>query len=126
MGVYSPSIPCALVFPADNGDGSCVAKGRVILDWGLCYVDPGCASVTTYGRPGPEIKQWSRCLRPERHPLHECDWLPAIGYQRNREIDGVGVRRQYGLARRSAVPSLDDPSLNNAARRIRIGEDPIT
>ena len=36
------------------------------------------------------------------------DWLPAIGYQRNRELDGAGVRRQYGLARRPAVPSLDD------------------
>jgi len=55
------------------------------------------------------------------------DWLPAIGYQRNRELDGVGVRRQYGLARRPAVPSLDDPSLDqNAARRIRVGGDPIT
>ena len=36
------------------------------------------------------------------------DWLPAIGYQRNRELDGAAVRRQYGLARRPAVPSLDD------------------
>ena len=50
------------------------------------------------------------------------DWLPAIGYQRNRELDGVGVRRQYGLARRPAVPSLDDAE----ARRIRVGGDPIT
>jgi hypothetical protein len=49
------------------------------------------------------------------------DWLPAIGYQRNRELDGVGVRRQYGLARRPAVPSLDDAE----ARRIRVGGDPI-
>ncbi len=59
------------------------------------------------------------------------DWLPAIGYQRNRELDGVGVRRQYGLARRPAVLSLDDASLDNpspdknAARRIRVGGDPI-
>ena len=50
------------------------------------------------------------------------DWLPAIGYQRNRELDGAGVRRQYGLARRPAVPSLDDAE----ARRIRVGGDPIT
>ena len=42
------------------------------------------------------------------------DWLPAIGYQRNRELDGAGVRRQYGLARRPAVRSLDDASLNSA------------
>lgn len=49
------------------------------------------------------------------------DWLPAIGYQRNRELDGAGVRRRYGLARRPAVPSLDDAG----ARRIRVGGDPI-
>src|SRR5262249_58576948 len=54
------------------------------------------------------------------------DWLPAIGYQRNRELDGAGVRRQYGLARRSAVPSLDETSLNTAARRMPVGGDPIT
>jgi hypothetical protein len=47
------------------------------------------------------------------------DWLPAIGYQRNRELDSAGVRRQYGLARRPAVPSLDDAE----ARRIRVGGD---
>ena len=50
------------------------------------------------------------------------DWLPAIGYQRNRELDGAGVRRQYGLSQRPAVPSLDDVG----ARRIRVGGDAIT
>jgi ABC-2 type transport system permease protein len=60
------------------------------------------------------------------------DWLPAIGYQRNRELDGVGVRRQYGLAPQPAAPLLDDPTLDdpsldkNTARRIRVGGDPIT
>ena len=49
------------------------------------------------------------------------DWLPAIGYQRNRELNGAGVRRRYGLARRPAVPSLDDAG----ARRVRVGGDPI-
>lgn len=49
------------------------------------------------------------------------DWLPAIGYQPNRELDGVGIRKQYGLAQRPAVPSLD----NAQARRIRVGGDPI-
>ena len=53
------------------------------------------------------------------------DCLPAIGYQRNRELDAVVLRRQYGLSRRRAVPSLDDPSLENIARRIRVGGDPI-
>jgi ABC-2 type transport system permease protein len=50
------------------------------------------------------------------------DWLPAIGYQRNRELNAAGVRKQYGLAPRPAVPSLDDA----AARRFRVGGDPIT
>jgi hypothetical protein len=45
------------------------------------------------------------------------NWLPAIGYQRNRELKVAGVRRQYGLAPRSAVPSLDDTE----ARRIPVG-----
>jgi ABC-2 type transport system permease protein len=49
------------------------------------------------------------------------DWLPAIGYQRNRELDDAGVRRQYGLTPRPAVPSLDDAE----ARRIPVGGDPI-
>jgi len=49
------------------------------------------------------------------------DWLPAIGYQRNRELHAAGARRQYGLAPRPAVPSLDDA----AARGIRVGGDPI-
>ena len=54
--------------------------------------------------------------------LTNLDWLPAIGYQRNRELDSAGVRRQHGLARRPAVPLLDDAE----ARRIRVGGDPIT
>jgi ABC-2 type transport system permease protein len=49
------------------------------------------------------------------------NWLPAIGYQRNRELDAAGERRQYGLAPRSAFRSLEDPG----ARRIRVGGDPI-
>jgi hypothetical protein len=50
------------------------------------------------------------------------DWLPAIGYQRNRELDGVAARKQFGLAHRPPVPSLDDPE----ARRIRVGGELIT
>jgi ABC-type transport system involved in multi-copper enzyme maturation permease subunit len=50
------------------------------------------------------------------------DWLPAIGYQSNRELNAPGARRQYGLAPRPAFPSLDDAE----ARRIRVGGDPIT
>jgi hypothetical protein len=49
-------------------------------------------------------------------------WLPAIGYQSNRELNAAGVRRQYGLAPRPAVPSLDDAK----ARRVRVGGDAIT
>ena len=32
------------------------------------------------------------------------NWLPAIGYQSNRELDAARVRRQYGLAPRPARP----------------------
>jgi hypothetical protein len=50
------------------------------------------------------------------------DLLPAIGYQRNRELTNAGVRRLNGLATRPAVPLLDDTQ----ARRVRVGGDPIT
>ena len=49
------------------------------------------------------------------------NWLPAIGYQSNRELDAAGVRKQYGLGPPRPYPSLDDPK----ARRIRVGGDPI-
>ena len=49
------------------------------------------------------------------------DWLPAIGYQRSRELKAPGVRREFGLAPRSARPSLDDAE----ARQIRVGGDPV-
>ncbi|HYJ79858.1 MAG TPA: ABC transporter permease, partial [Longimicrobiaceae bacterium] len=35
-------------------------------------------------------------------------WLPAIGYQRSRELFKPGERRAYGLAARPLVPSLAD------------------
>jgi ABC-2 type transport system permease protein len=50
------------------------------------------------------------------------NWLPAIGYQPNRELNAAGVRRQYGLAPRRPFPSLDDAK----ARRMRVGGDPVT
>jgi hypothetical protein len=50
------------------------------------------------------------------------NWLPAIGYQRNRELKLAGVRRRYGLPPRPALPSLDDAE----ACRVRVGGDPIT
>jgi ABC-2 type transport system permease protein len=50
------------------------------------------------------------------------NWLPAIGYQPNRELDAAGKRKQFGLDPRPAVPSVDDAE----ARRIRVGGDPIT
>ena len=35
-------------------------------------------------------------------------WLPAIGYQRSRELSNAGDRRAHGLAPRPEVPALDD------------------
>ena len=54
-------------------------------------------------------EQRRRCLGGgERHLLHERDWLPAIGYQRSRELMSAGDRREHGLAPRPLIPSLDD------------------
>jgi ABC-2 type transport system permease protein len=50
------------------------------------------------------------------------DLLPAIGYQRNRDLTVARVRKQYGFTPRPAVASLDD----ERAQRIRVGGDPIT
>ncbi len=36
------------------------------------------------------------------------DWLPAIGYQRSRELTSAADRRAHGLAPRPLIPSLDD------------------
>ncbi len=36
------------------------------------------------------------------------DWLPAIGYQKNREISNASVRQAHGLAARPVIPSLYD------------------
>jgi ABC-type transport system involved in multi-copper enzyme maturation permease subunit len=41
------------------------------------------------------------------------DWLPAIGYRRDRELNRAAVRKQYGLGPR------------RAARPSRVGGDPI-
>lgn len=49
------------------------------------------------------------------------NWLPAIGYQRNRELNDPAVRRRHGLAARPYVPALDDAE----ALRNRVGGDPI-
>lgn len=35
-------------------------------------------------------------------------WLPAIGYQRSRELTSAAERRKYGLAPRPMIPSLLD------------------
>jgi hypothetical protein len=50
-----------------------------------------------------------------------ANWLPAIGYQSDRELDAPGVRKRFGLAPRLPFRSLDDA----AARRIRVGNGPI-
>ncbi|HEV2149638.1 MAG TPA: M1 family aminopeptidase, partial [Longimicrobiaceae bacterium] len=46
------------------------------------------------------------------------DWLPAIGYQRSRELAGAGDRRVHGLAPRPAARSLHD-----AAARWEVARD---
>jgi ABC-2 type transport system permease protein len=46
------------------------------------------------------------------------DLLPAIGYQRNRELNDAGPRRTHGLSRRSLFPSLDDVGARQIGDRI--------
>lgn len=48
-------------------------------------------------------------------------WLPAIGYQPNRELNNAGDRRAHGLAPRPAFPTLDDVE----ARGLQSGGDRI-
>ncbi len=40
--------------------------------------------------------------------IRSRDWLPAIGYQRNRELRDAADRKRHGLAARPAIPPLDD------------------
>jgi ABC-2 type transport system permease protein len=35
-------------------------------------------------------------------------WLPAIGYEKDRELSGSGERKQHGLAARAPLPPPDD------------------
>jgi hypothetical protein len=49
------------------------------------------------------------------------EWLPAIGYQRNRELVDAGARRRHGLTPRPALPSLYDAAahlLGRGAERV--------
>ncbi len=45
-----------------------------------------------------------------------AEWLPAVGYQRGREVRGAGQRRAHGLPPRPDVLPQDDPAaLNDVA-----------
>jgi ABC-2 type transport system permease protein len=54
------------------------------------------------------------------------EWLPAIGYQADRELRGVGGRRKYGLAARPTMPAPDDlEARHDAGRATRIALDAV-
>jgi ABC-2 type transport system permease protein len=74
-------------------------------------------------RPGDSLEmRFTVRFAPRGFPNHDVDasvaengthfevgdWLPAIGYQRGRELAGVGERRVHGLAPRAAARSLHD------------------
>jgi ABC-2 type transport system permease protein len=40
-----------------------------------------------------------------------AEWLPAIGYQKNRELRDAGDRQAYGLTPRPEAASLGDPAM---------------
>jgi ABC-2 type transport system permease protein len=53
-------------------------------------------------------------------------WLPAIGYQSDRELRSPGVRRAHGLADRPVVPSLTDTAArHDAARGSRVAVEAV-
>ena len=54
--------------------------------------------------------------------FRSLDWLPAIGYQRNRGLSEPGARKEYGLAPRPLFASLDDA----ASQRVLVGGDRIS
>jgi ABC-type transport system involved in multi-copper enzyme maturation permease subunit len=43
-------------------------------------------------------------------------WLPFVGYQSARELDGAAARQQYGLRKRPAVPPLEDVAARQDGR----------
>jgi hypothetical protein len=51
--------------------------------------------------------------------FRSLDWLPAIGYQKNRGLSDPGARKRYGLGPQPLFASLDDAE----AQRIPVGGD---
>lgn len=51
----------------------------------------------------------------------ERQWLPFVGYQRNRELTSAAARRQHGLPARPAVATLEDLP----ARQRQMGREKI-
>jgi ABC-2 type transport system permease protein len=52
-------------------------------------------------------------------------WLPAIGYQTDRELRGAGARRQHGLAARLTQAPDDLAARHDAGRTARIAFDAV-
>ncbi|HEX6575956.1 MAG TPA: M1 family aminopeptidase [Gemmatimonadaceae bacterium] len=53
------------------------------------------------------------------------DWLPDIGYQRHRELNGKKDRLEHGLGARDDIPSLDDTAARYRGSAKRIAFDAI-
>jgi hypothetical protein len=52
-------------------------------------------------------------------------WLPAIGYQADRELSGEGERRAHGLAPRPAFRSLSDVEARRAVNGLRMAFEAV-
>ena len=52
-------------------------------------------------------------------------WLPAIGYQVDRELRSAGDRRKHGLAARPEIPRLDDVGRRDAGEASRIAFEAV-
>jgi ABC-2 type transport system permease protein len=80
-------------------------------------------SLETPLRPGESLKlEFEVRFDPRGFPVRDIDasvapngthfgteWLPAVGYQRGREVRGTGERRAHGLPPRPEIPPHDDP-----------------
>ncbi|HWA17107.1 MAG TPA: M1 family aminopeptidase, partial [Gemmatimonadales bacterium] len=55
-------------------------------------------------------------IRPNGSFLLGSSWLPAIGYQWNRELNAPGVRQRHGLVERPVYPAPEDVAARSALR----------
>ena len=90
----------------------------VRMDFRVAYAPRG---FTNDGR-NPSVQHNGSWIQHRAEQSHgDRQWLPFIGYQRNRELQNAGTRKQHGLPERPAVRRLED----RAARYEQKGNEKI-